>query len=230
MRALPASLLAHLAARKDLIVRQALWIEARNRSTGAAETIGLWTGDADISVTVGAVARTYIGAGGLLELPEMSIGVGLDVRSYGVTVSAIAPEAQQALQGYDARLARCDIHSLFFDPEAPNTLLSVPVRKFVGWIDAADMIEGRDGSFVANLTLVSQARGLSVAVQAFRSDATYRAQRADDAIGRYASVADTPVYWGQARERAGGSTSGGGSNSSVAANTPGVWRPGDGGR
>lgn len=208
MRTFPAALTAHLAARKPLIVRQALWIEARNRSTGAVSPVGLWTGDGDVSVTVNGTPRTYIGAGGLLDIPEMTVGIGLDVRTLPVTISAIAPEAQQALQGYDARGARCDIYSLFFDPEAPNTLICPPVRRFTGWVDAASQTE-EPKSYSFALTLASSARGLSVTLQAFRSDATYRSQRAHDRIARYASVADAPVYWGQARESVGGGGGGG---------------------
>ncbi|MFE3839657.1 hypothetical protein ABNX41_21770, partial [Rhodobacteraceae bacterium PA1-206B] len=72
MRTLPAAVAAHLAARKPLLVHQLLWISARNRTSGAVETLGLWTGEDHQSITVGGQSRTYYGAGAVLGIDPVT--------------------------------------------------------------------------------------------------------------------------------------------------------------
>lgn len=200
MRSFDAALAAHIAARRPTIARQMLWVSARNRSTGATETLGLWTGEYSLSVTIDGAARTYHGAGSVLDVPEMTGQIGLDVRTHNVTLSALSPEVQQLMRGYDARLAPIEIHRALFDPDAPTTMIGGPVRIFRGWVDGVTFKE-EGGGHTVELTAASHSRGLTVPLMLRRSDESYKL-RGGDRIGRYCDVSGSvPVYWGEARKK-----------------------------
>lgn len=198
MRSYHPAIAAHIAARRPTIARQLIWVEARNRVSGATEALGLWEGEYTAQFTINGVARTYYAGGSVLQLPEITGQVGLDVRTFNVTLSALTPEVQQLMRGYDARLAPCEIHRVLFDPDAPTTMLGEPVRVFKGWIDGAPINESPDGEYVVDAVLASNSRALTVPLQLRRSDESYRL-RSGDRIARYASVAGSiPVYFGEA--------------------------------
>lgn len=198
MRSYPTELADHIAARRPTIARQLIWVEARDRVTGATEALGLWTGEYTAQFNIDGELRTYFAGGSMLELPEISGQIGLDVRTYTVTLSALTPEVQQMMRGYDARLAPCEMHRVVFDPDAPTTILGEPQRTFKGWIDGAPFNETQNGDYVVEATLASNSRALTVPLQLRRSDESYRL-RSGDRIARYASVAGSiPVYFGEA--------------------------------
>lgn len=199
MRSFDPALAAHLAARRPMIARHLLWVSARNRSTGATESLGLWTGEYSRSFIIDGVARDYYGVGAILEMPQINGQIGIEVRSHAVTLSALSTEAQQLIRGYDPRLAPAEIHRVLFDPDAPATVIGAPVRMLRGWIDGVSFNESGSGDHTIELTLVSHARGLTVPLPLKRSDASYRL-RGDDRIGRYCDVSGAvPIYWGEAR-------------------------------
>ena len=53
----------YLAARAGTVIRILIWAEAKNRSTGLTEALGLWTGAEDRAFTVEGGSRNYVGAG-----------------------------------------------------------------------------------------------------------------------------------------------------------------------
>lgn len=198
MRSYPTAIAEHIAARRPTIARQLIWVEAKEFGSGATQTLGLWDGEYTAQFVIDGEPRTYFAGGSILQLPEITGLVGLEVRTYSVVLSALTPEVQQLMRGYDVRLAPCEMHRVLFDPEAPATMLGEPQRTFKGWIDGAQFNETKDGDYVVDATLASNSRGLTVPLQMRRSDESYRL-RLGDRIARYASVAGViPIYFGEA--------------------------------
>lgn len=203
MRSFNPATAAHLAARRPTLARHLLWVTARNRSTGASESLGLWTGEYTHSFTIEGMPRDYHGVGAILDLPQITGQIGVEVRTHRVTLSALSAEAQQLIRGYDPRLAPAEIHRVLFDPQAPTTPIGAPVRMLRGWVDGVTFNEAGSGTgpgeHTVELTLVSHARGLTVPLPLRRSDASYRL-RGGDRIGRYCDVSGSvPIHWGEAR-------------------------------
>lgn len=196
MRIYDSAIAAQLSARAGLDARHLMWIEARNRDTGDMESIGIWDGDDHLDFVIGGVTRTYLGAGGLLSVPDLTMRVGLDIWQPEVQVSAITPEVEQALRGYDPKLAPVEIHRAFFDP-VEATLLAPPVRIFKGWIDGVSIPTPEEGGeAVATITLASNSRSLTRKLHALRSDAAYQ-MRGGDRINRYTDVVgQIKTRWG----------------------------------
>jgi hypothetical protein len=113
-----------------------VWIEARNRTTGATETMGLWTGDEDIAQSVqtpmgGLATRPYLG-GVNLAVTEIKLVADLTDEPVTVSMSQIADAAQQLARGYDVRLAYCEIH---VTSRVGGVFASVPQLQFIGIVD-----------------------------------------------------------------------------------------------
>ena len=188
MRSIDPAVATHRAARVHTHVEILVWVSARNRSTGAVETLGLWTGADHQAFTIGGEVRTYYGAGALLEIPDIEAGVGLEVRSYQVGLSAISPEVEMLLRGYDPRQAPVEMHRAEYDMN--ENLLAAPERIFKGWIDGTPIITpATGGNSTAALTIVSNARMLTRFAGVTKSDEVQR-KRSGDRFRRYGSIAD----------------------------------------
>jgi hypothetical protein len=198
MRVYPAAVAAHLAARKAMLVHVLMWITAKDRSTGAAASIGLWTGDDHQTITVGGAARTYYGAGAMLGLEPLVQRAGLEVRQHKVTVSPLSAEVVTALRTYEPRLAPVELHEWHFDP-VTMTALDVPQRVFKGNLISAPITtppEGGDAT--AELTLVSAAWALTRGLTLKRSDSALRARAASDAFRQYGDISGAvETAWGE---------------------------------
>lgn len=197
MRTYGPTLAQHFADRKPVRLRSLIWITARNRVTGAAETMGLWNGDDHMTFTIAGQARTYYAAGSLIDVDDISGAVGIEVRMQSAVLSPLTPEVAQAIRGYDARLAPIEIHRAAFDPDS-HVLMDEPHRVFTGWIDGIDLTEAADGENAeCRITMSSVARDLTRTLPLKRSDAGY-SLRSGDRIARYADVsANVPVFWGE---------------------------------
>lgn len=197
MRQYGTALAQHFADRKPVRLRSLIWITARNRVTGAAETMGLWNGDDHMNFTIAGQTRTYYAAGSLIGIDDISGAVGIEVRMQAAVLSPLSPEVAQAIRGYDARLAPIEIHRAAFDPDS-HALMEEPHRVFSGWIDGIDLTEAADGeSAECRVTMSSAARDLTRTLPLRRSDAGY-SLRSGDRIARYADVsAVVPVFWGE---------------------------------
>ena len=116
MRSYDAPTIAALQARGGIVARSLIWAVARNRSTGAAESLGLWTGADDRAFTISGSSRTYVGAGSVMEVPPLSAQSGLDVRMQRLSLSPISEAVATLIRTYDARFAAIEIHRALFDP------------------------------------------------------------------------------------------------------------------
>lgn len=204
---LDATTEAFLAARPDIRARWLLWIEAKNRGTGAIEAQGFWTGDDDQAFTIDGVSRDYFGAGGFLALRELTYEAGTNIQMQSLSMGPVTEEVRQALRTYEPRLAPAEIHLALFDP-VDNALIGTP-RAFKGWIDDIAFreaaLESGGSATVCDLTLASSSREGTRTLPLKKSDSAQR-ERSGDRGRRYAAVAGSiPVWWGEQRHVAGGS-------------------------
>ena len=189
---------AYFATQTRVRARVLVWIEALNRETGAAETIGLWNGADHRVFTIRGEERTYYGAGGLVAVDPITSRTGLGVRMQRIVFSPLAPEVEQLIRGYDARFAPVEIHRALFDPDTHN-LVDEPHRRFRGFLDKISPFKtGPKGDKVTiELQLASAARALTIPLSRKRSNETLRARAPDDAFRKYTDVSGTiTVKWG----------------------------------
>jgi len=207
MRAYDGSTSAFLTSQTGMVARALVWVSARNRSTGATETMGLWTGDDHQDFTIGGVVRSYFGAGSVLALEPITMATGLDVRMQRLTLAPVAPEVETLIRGYDVRLAPVEIHRALFDP-VTQALIAEPLRTFLGWIDSVSIptpVVGGQASI--EVTLASLGRSLTRSLALKQSDGTLRLRAPDDGFRKYAALSGTvDTVWGENRARAPGTT------------------------
>ena len=190
--------LAYLAS-GAIMARRLLWITARNRTTGAAETLGLWDGDDHQDFVIGGQTRTYFGAGGLIGFEPLVAQVGLAVRVHTAHLSPLTPEVAQVLRGYEPRLAPVEIHRALFWPDSHN-LVATPRRVFKGQIDHVQITTPEiGGTAVAEVQMVSVAASLTRSLALKKSDEAQK-RRSGDRFRRYSDVSGAvDVWWGEER-------------------------------
>ena len=197
MRTYSTATSAVFAARGPISARGLLWITARDWTTGASHSIGLWDGDDDLTFTINGESRIYYGAGPIIGIDAIVMTSGLNVQMQAVTLSAIQPAAEQAIRGYDTRLAPVEIHRALFDVSS-GALIDAPHQMFTGWCDSLPLTrDAVGGNFSGKMTIASSARALTRKLTTTRSDASMRARNSADAFNQYASVSGAvPYYWG----------------------------------
>lgn len=186
----------YLADLAGIKARHYVWIRAKNRDTGAEETLGLWNGLDSTTVTIEGESRTYTGAGALLGLDPIRASVGLDVRRHQISLSAIPPEVLQLIHGYDARLAPVEVHRGLFSLET-NALVAEPHRILKGWIEEMPVTRPKKGeSASVAITVASASRALTRTLTVKKSDAAQRTIDANDQGREYASISGAvAVFW-----------------------------------
>lgn len=202
MRDLAPAVAARRAARTSTHAEVLVWVSAKNRTTGAMETMGLWTGDDHSVFTIRGQDRTYYGAGNVLQVPAIQAVIGLEVRTLQVSLAAVSPEVELLVRGYDPRFAPCEIHRAEYDDD--GNLLAAPERVFKGWVNGAPIsTPAVGGSGGIALDLVSNARMLTRYGAATKSDQQQR-RREGDRFRRYATLPSaSTVYWGEEHMRPG---------------------------
>lgn len=174
-----------------------LWFQARNRSTGAPETLGFWSGDDHREFLVDGEIRTYFGAGSVIDVPPIIAAPGFGVREYRVKLPPMLDEVKQLLQQYEPRHAEVHIHSAAFDIDTGNLMPPVN-RRFKGYLNKAPEELGPKGKpSHTQLVLVSPARKLTQGLPLKRSNAELQRRNPNDLGREYSDVAgEWPVPWG----------------------------------
>ncbi|PTV94927.1 hypothetical protein C8J27_106196 [Rhodobacter aestuarii] len=142
MQFLDASFAASLAAAPEagLVPVHFVWIVGRDRESGAAVPIGLWSGAEEISIEVAhpggaAQRRDYIGGCGFT-VEGLRYVADLTDNAVSVALSAIADPVRDLLsdpgQGLDLRLAYVEIHATTMTGGA---FTSAPQLQWVGIVD-----------------------------------------------------------------------------------------------
>lgn len=206
MRTLATEVTDALAA-GALVPRDFVWITARNRDTGAAQSWGAWSGLGNITADVinpadgQTVTRAFEGAGSLVTVGQVPMVTGLTVQTVQIQLSQIAAGAEQLVRGWDARRAPVQLFRGFLDP-ATMLLVSPAVCRFTGFVDEVPIVtpaEGGEGSIT--LICASHAQELTRGFTHKRSDADQRTRSATDGFYRHAATVGTwQIFWGQAAE------------------------------
>ena len=188
---------AYFASRSAFIGHVLVWLQARNRETGAIETIGFWTGADHAEFAIRGQVRTYYGAGAMLGMDPIRRQTGLKVRSQRITCSSVAPELMMAVRGYDPRHCPVEVHRALFDP-ASEALIDEPHMILRGYLDKLKLptpAKGEKGSL--SFEVATAGRALTKPVSRYRSDASLRSRAPQDGFRKYASQAETgETPWG----------------------------------
>ena len=204
MRDFGSATLTALQTRTGLVARTLIWVSARNRSTNAVETMGLWTGGDHENITIGGVSRLYYGAGSVVDLPQVTMQTGLAVRMHRLGLSPLTPEVMQLIRGYDTRFAPVEIHRALFTIDT-RVLVEEPHRVLTGFIDEVDLgTPAAGGTSSCVLGIATSARVLTQSLPLKKSDETQKL-RSGDRFRRWTDVSGSvDVWWGA--QRSGGSS------------------------
>ncbi|MDS1135561.1 hypothetical protein [Nitratireductor indicus] len=203
VRAVDAATATELQARGGLIRRDLVWITAKNRATGAPESIGLWNGadHVDISVVSGetgaTVTRPYYGMGGLQNVPAIPLVSDLTVRKITISFSQLDPAILKAVREYDPRHAPVEVHRLYLNRET-RLPIAPAVPRFLGFVNTTPIERPKansEGSI--RLEVVSHTRVLTRKVPAKKSD-EYQRQRGGDRFYKFTDVSGQwEIAWGE---------------------------------
>lgn len=171
-----------------------LHVVGKNFTTGAQETLGIWSGDEDIAQTVEMPngtnqSRNYYGNCGMM-LEELQYTGDLSDTPVTIQISQIADAAQMLVRGIDIRLAYCELHGT---SRRGGSFVSIPQLLWVGVIDEAPVttpaVDGEGGIRISiRSELMTQ---LSAINPAKSSDSHQRRRQANDRFCEYASVVHT---------------------------------------
>lgn len=200
MKFVPPAVQAARAARSGTHAELLVWVKARIRATGVVQAMGLWTGADHQVFTIGGQAREYYGAGAVLQVPPIQATVGIEVKRYTLSLSAVSPEVELLIRGYDPRLCPIEVHRAEFD--AGGNLLGAPERVLKGTVSGSPIITPAiGGSATASLEVESSARSLTRYGTVTKSDQVQR-QRGGDRFRRFSSITKAATtYWGEHRRR-----------------------------
>ena len=206
MKSFDAATAAYLGGRSGMIAHRLVLIQARNLTTDLVETLGLWSGEQDAGFTIAGAAFTFTGAGPLLDSEPITSAAGLDVRMWQLGLSAVAPEVENLVKGYETRFAPIRVYRAFFDTDT-QALVSEPHRVFRGRINSIDFLDAAPGELPSCIVeCTSSTRDLTRKLALMKSDASQR-RRGGDRFRRYGDISGVvPVYWGEKRADAPGTT------------------------
>jgi hypothetical protein len=190
----------YLASRQGVIAKLLIWIKAVDLATQAPIQYGFWSGDEDLTFSIGGESRQYIGAGAILQSDMLESASGLDVRMHRVRLSAVAPELEDAVKGYNLRFKPIEVHRVFLDLNS-RALVAPPHRVVKGTVNHIDFPRAVTGETAScDLEIAGQTRVLTKTLPVKKSDASQRA-RSNCRFRRYSDISGgVPVYWGELRE------------------------------
>lgn len=188
---------AYLAARAGYHAEILVWVQARNRTSGATEALGLWTGAEELAFVIDGAPRVYTGAGAMLSAEPFVYGIGLDVRIQRLRLSGIDDTVAQLVRGYDARLAPVEVHLARFDLQT-GALIDAPELRFRGSVDEMPVhTPEQGGESYIDMAVASQSRELTRTLTVRKSDAS-QSLRGGSRFRKYADVTGkTVTYWGE---------------------------------
>lgn len=202
MRILHEDVEAALEAR-ELVARDFLTVWPKNRSTGAEQEKGYWSGAGNVSAEVinpltGSVTtRNYRGAGSLIAISDIPLVSNITVQRISIQISHIDTDVMEALRTYDLRQARVQIHRGLFNPST-RVLVQAAVPRFLGFVDGAPLetpSENEEGSFV--LECVSHTQEMLRSNPDVRSDESQKRRNATDNFDQdTAVVGEWEIRWG----------------------------------
>lgn len=198
MRTFSTATAAYFASRSAFVGHVLVWLQARNRASGAVETIGFWTGADHAEFTIRGQLRTYYAAGAMLKVDPLRRQSGLKVRSQRVQFAQVSPEVMIAIRGYDPRHAPVEMHRALYDPDSEE-LIDEPHLILKGYVDKISLPTPAKGERASvTVEVATAARALTKPVSRYRSNASLRARATGDGFRKYATLADVAeTKWGR---------------------------------
>ncbi len=178
-----------------------VWIVGKDRTSGAERAMGFWSRSEDITLTVPApdgtgATRAYLGGCGLSVTNLKRVGNLMD-HAVTVSMSQIAPAAQELARGLDPRLAYVEIHVTSM---AGGSFASDPQLEWVGIVDEGPISTpgyGSDGGIAYSVRSELMAM-LTATNPAKSSDAHQKRRQSGDEFSKYAStVGSRKIQWYQ---------------------------------
>ena len=201
MQSLDPAFIQSLQAARDGAIAPVyfIWVRGKTWDTGADVTMGLWSGDEDITINVqtptgGLASRSYIG-GVNLEISDLRFVADLTDNPVTATMSQLAPATQQLLRGMDIRLGYCEIHTTSWNGGA---LTSTPQLQWIGVVDeGAVATPGADDDGNISLTIRSELMAQLTAINPAKSSHSHQQRRqSTDRFSRYSGIiASRKIQW-----------------------------------
>jgi hypothetical protein len=203
MRSFPETTLSALTLR-TLVARDFLWIEGRDRDTGAAVTNGLWSDVGSVSVQVmnpetnSAVTRGFEGAGALVQIGDIPAVSSLTVQEVTIDLSQIAEQTDRIVRTYDVRQAKVQIFRGYFDP-ATRALIDPAQCRFFGFVDKVEIVTPKEGEpGKATLTCVSHTQEMTRSNPDTRSHDSQKLRVSSDTFYQdTAATGSWEIFWGR---------------------------------
>lgn len=202
MRNISSANLAALQARA-LVARDFLWLEVRNRATGAKVTDGMWSDVGNVSASVIhpdtglTVTRDWYGSGTLVAIDDIPLVSNLSVQNVSIRLSQVDAHVEQLVRLYDCKQGRVEVYRGLFDPDTRQMVAPAECR-FVGFIDTIEIktpTENEDGA--VTLTCASHTQEMTRSNPDTRSHATQVLRSATDNFYQDTSTAgEWEIFWG----------------------------------
>lgn len=202
MRSISPENLAALQSRR-LVARDFLWIEARDRVTGAIVSDGMWSDVGDVSAEVVhpdtglTVVRDWYGSGTLVQISDIPAVSNLTVQTVTIRMIQILDHVQTLIRQYDVKQGRVEIYRGLFNPES-RLMVAPAICRFVGFVDEVEIVtpsENEEGGVY--LRCVSHTQELTRASTETRSDESQRFRDPEDEFFKDASTAgEFEIFWG----------------------------------
>lgn len=195
-------------ARRGLIIYDMVWIDARNRQTGAIEGVGFWTGGPSTHIAVTDMwtqqpaARLFLGFGGLMSVSGIRHKAGTTIRPARIALSAINEDVLSAIMAYQLRGAQVQVWLSYHDPET-GLRVGSPEPQFKGYVNEAPVRRPASGDqALVDMTIVSTARNLTITSRAKKSQAALEERNPGDKFRIYKAHQRTvEVPWGERDNR-----------------------------
>lgn len=204
MRNLTEETYAALQARA-LVARDFIWFVVKDRETGDPVTDGYWSDVGDVSAQVidpnsgGVVARTFHGAGALIQISDIPLVSNITVQTVQVRLSQVSDRINDLIRGYECKQGQVQIWRGLFDPDS-RLLVAPATPRFVGFVDNIEVntpAENDDGGVM--LTCVSHTQEMIRYNPDTRSDASQRLRGASDDFYQDTTVVGAwQHFWGRA--------------------------------
>lgn len=188
---------------RGLVARRLAWFVAKNRTTGAPATVGVWTGSEDLNITVVdgrtglLVSRPYIGGLALESIGDVPRVSDFTVQNVDLNLSQLADAAQQLIRQYDVRMALVEVHDLLLDAETGDQVAPAQLVQ-LGRVDEAPIKTPRVGE-AGSLVIKSITDVISMLTRKNSRKSSYQGQavRQNDQWGKDSGVVSTwKVPWG----------------------------------
>ncbi len=213
MRDLDSAEVTALAGR-TVVARDLLWVTAKNRSTGADQSLGFWNDAMTVTASVkdgrtgSTVNRDFTGVGAALQVGKIPLTSDITIRNVDIELPHLDSIVEQLVRTYDVRGAPMQLYRGYFD-SATRVMVAAAKPRFVGYVDGAPIVtpkEGEEGSIT--LHCVSTTRELTRTNAEVRSHESQLLRAAADAFYKDVGVVgDWDIAWGVARGKVGGTSS-----------------------